>query len=200
MATMLSVGGAFAQEINIYQATIGEPGQKTEEVSTERMRRTVSDGSAIILDTRPRAGENNLEGPPEGAITAVEKLVGGDKGKALVLYCTGPFCQASRRMSDQLLDAGFTNVRRYQLGMLIWRALGGPTEVELEGVVRVFRDDKTAVFFDARSAEGFANGSIPGAHNLPPRMPPPFGAALCCSMTSIRALCCLGVMPLKHGH
>jgi rhodanese-related sulfurtransferase len=58
-------------------------------------------------------------------------------------------------------------VRRYQLGMPIWRALGGPTEIELEGVVRIYKVDQTAVFFDARSAEEFAKGSLPGAHNVP---------------------------------
>ncbi|MFC7400423.1 rhodanese-like domain-containing protein [Chelatococcus sp. GCM10030263] len=175
MAMTLFAGDAYAQEINIYQAIIGEPDQKTQEVSTEQMRRIVSDGSAIILDTRPHdefvnghiPGARNLKGSPEEAMAAVEQLVDGDKSKALVLYCNGPFCQASRRMSEQLLDAGFINVRRYQLGMPIWRALGGPTEVELEGVVRVFKNDHTAVFFDARSAEEFAEESLPRARNLP---------------------------------
>ena len=102
-----------------------------------------------------------------GTSCGLEQLVGGDKSKALVLYCNTPYCQASRRMSVQLLDAGFTNVRRYQLGMPIWRALGGPTEVELEGVVRIFKYDQTAVFLDARSAAEFAKGSLPGAYNLP---------------------------------
>ena len=133
------------------------------------------DGSAILLDTRTRAeyvaghipGARNVEGPPSAAVTAVEQLANGDKGKALVLYCNGPFCQASRRLSDQLVAAGFTNVRRYQLGIPIWRALGGPTEIELEGVLRIYGRDQTAVFLDARSAEEFARGSLPGAHNVP---------------------------------
>ncbi|MHA6644896.1 rhodanese-like domain-containing protein [Mesorhizobium sp. A623] len=103
-------------------------------------------------------GANNPKGQPIEVVAAVERLVSGDKSKALVLYCNGPFCQASRRLSNQLLDAGFTNVRRYQLGMPIWRALGGPTEVELKGAVRTFRKVQTAVFLDARSAAEFDNG------------------------------------------
>ncbi len=91
----------------------------------------------------------------------------GDKKKALVLYCNGPFCEASRSLSEQLVAAGFTNVRRYQLGIPIWRALSRPTEVELEGILRIYKVDQTAVFFDARSAEEFAKGSLPGARNLP---------------------------------
>jgi len=66
-----------------------------------------------------------------------------------------------------LVAAGFSNVRRYQLGIPIWRALGGPTEVELEGILRIYKVDQSAVFFDARSAEEFAKGSLPGAHNVP---------------------------------
>jgi rhodanese-related sulfurtransferase len=100
-------------------------------------------------------------------VAAVERLVSGDKSKALVLYCNGPFCQASRRLGEQLVAAGFTNVRRYQLGIPIWRALGGPTEIAVEGIVRIFNGDRTAVFFDARSPQEFAKGSLPGAHNVP---------------------------------
>src|ERR1700704_1613818 len=89
------------------------------------------------------------------------------RAAGVVLYCNGPFCQASRQVSEQLVAAGFSNVRRYQLGIPIWRALGGPTEVELEGILRIYRVDQTAVFFDARSAEEFAKGSLPGAQNIP---------------------------------
>ena len=84
-----------------------------------------------------------------------------------MLYCNGPFCQASRRLADQLVDAGFTNVRRYQLGMPIWRALGGPTAIEVEGIARILNVDRTAVFFDARSAREFGTGSLPSAQNIP---------------------------------
>lgn len=174
VAAMLPAGNVFAQDLTVYRAILDESDQRTQEVSTEQMRQILSDGSALILDTRPHdefmnghiPGANNPKGQPIEAVAAVERLVSGDKSKALVLYCNGPFCQASRRLSNQLLDAGFTNIRRYQLGMPIWRALGGPTEVELEGAVRTFRKDQTAVFLDARSAAEFDNGSLPGAYNL----------------------------------
>jgi rhodanese-related sulfurtransferase len=161
-------------QFGIFQATLAEPNQTTEEVSTEEVRRILVDGSALIVDTRSFSeyvaghipGARVLDGPPSAHVTAVERLVNGDKSKALVLYCNGPYCGASRRLSDQLVAAGFSNVRRYQIGIPIWRALGGPTEVELEGIIRVFKLDKTAVFIDARSSEEFAKGSLPGARNL----------------------------------
>jgi rhodanese-related sulfurtransferase len=170
---------AAAQGNTIFQATIGETGQKTPEASTEDVRRALTDGSAIVLDSRKRseyvaghiAGAKNAApeagAPPAAAVTAVEALVGGDKGKALILYCNGPHCQASRQLGEQLAAAGFTNVRRYQLGIPMWRTLSGPVEIELEGVQRIFGIDRTAVFFDARDADEFAKGSVAGAHNVP---------------------------------
>jgi len=175
IVTLAATDVAIAQGGSIYQATLAEPNQKTQEVSTEEVRRILADGSAFVLDTQKRseyvaghiAGARNLDAPPSASVAAVERLVSGDKSKALVLYCNGPFCQASRRLSEQLVAAGFTNVRRYQLGIPIWRALGGPTEIELEGILRIFKVDQTAVFFDARTAEEFAKGSLSGAHNVP---------------------------------
>lgn len=175
MATLAVIDRTSAQGDNIYQATLAEPNQKTQEVSTEQVRRILSDGSALILDTRKRSeyvaghipGARNVDATSPASVAAVERIVGGDKSKALVLYCNGPFCQASRHLGEQLVAAGFGHVRRYQLGIPIWRALGGPTEVELEGILRIYRVDQTAVFFDARSAEEFAMGSLPGALNVP---------------------------------
>ena len=171
----LLLEGAAAQTVTIYQATLAEANQKTQEVSTEQVQRIVADGSAILVDTRSRAeyaaghipSAQALNGPVSAHVTELERLVGGDKSRALVLYCNGPYCGQSGRLANQLVAAGFTNIRRYQLGIPVWRALGGPTEIELEAIVRILKVDRTAVFIDARSGEEFAKGSIPTARNLP---------------------------------
>jgi rhodanese-related sulfurtransferase len=173
---LLNADRAHAQTVSIYQATLQEAGAKTAEVSTEQLRQILVDGSAIVLDTRPRAefdaghipGAYVLDAGADEQIPAVERLAKGNKAAGLVLYCNGPYCQASRRLADQLTAAGFTNVRRYQLGMPVWRALGGPTVVELDGVRRILKLDRSAVFIDARSADAFAKGSLPNARNLTP--------------------------------
>jgi rhodanese-related sulfurtransferase len=164
---------------SVYQATLAEPDQKTGEVSTEEMRRILSDRSAIVIDTRKpsefqaghipgaRSVMSKEDVPPSENVADVERSVGSDRNQPLVLYCNGPFCKGTRRLSEQLVDAGFTNVRRYQLGMPVWRALGGPTEIGLEGIVRIFGVDRTALLFDARSADDFAAASIPGTHSVP---------------------------------
>jgi len=179
LVTLVAIDMAVAQGRAVFQATLGETGQKTEEVSTEEQRRILAEGSAVVLDSRKHAeyvaghiaGARNVslpaDAPPSEFVAAVAQLVGGDKSKPLVLYCNGPHCQASRQLADQLLAAGFANLRRYQLGIPMWRTLSGPVEIELEGILRVYKIDQTAVFLDARSAEEFARGSLPATHNVP---------------------------------
>jgi rhodanese-related sulfurtransferase len=169
---------AIAQS-DVYQATLTEPDPKTPQVSTEDVRRILGDGSAIVLDSRKRAeydaghiaGARNVApapgASPQDYAAAVEGLVHGDKSAPLVLYCNGQYCRQGRQLSTQLVEAGFTNVKRYQLGIPVWRALGGPVEIELAGIERIFGVDRTVVYFDARSAEEFAKGTLAGAHNVP---------------------------------
>jgi len=176
---MASAANVAVAQGDVLQATLGETNQKTGEASTADVRRILADGSAVLIDSRKRseyvaghiAGANNAApeaGAPAAAFVAeVLKLAGGDKSKPLVLYCNGQHCQASRQLAAQLLDAGFTSVRRYQLGIPMWRALNGPVEIELEGILRVYKVDQTALFFDARTAADFAKASLPGTHNVP---------------------------------
>jgi rhodanese-related sulfurtransferase len=179
LTTLAAIDMAVAQGRDVFQATLGETGQKTGEVSTEELRRILADGSAVVLDSRKRAeyvaghiaGAKNVslpaDAPASDYAAAVAQLSGGDKSKPLVLYCNGPHCQASRQLADQLLAAGFSNVRRYQLGIPMWRTLSGPVEIELDGILRVYKIDQTAVFLDARPAEDFAEGSLPATHSVP---------------------------------
>jgi len=159
---------AFAQ--SVFQATLAETNQKTPEANTADVQRALADGSALVVDSRKHA--EYVAGHIAGAKNAnsvdeMLKMVSGHKDEAIILYCNGQHCQASRNLSTELVAAGFTNVRRYQLGIPMWRALNGPVEIELEGIVRIFGADRTAVYFDARSSEEFARGTLPGAHNIP---------------------------------
>ena len=175
---MVASVDVVSAQSSVYQAILAEPNQKTQEVSTDEVRRVLADGSALLIDARKRseyvaghiAGAKNaaLEpgSPPATFLAAVERLVDGNKAKPLVLYCNGQYCQASRQLSEQLVGAGFTNVRRYQLGIPMWRALNGPIEIELEGILRVYKIDQTALFFDARSTVDFTKASLPGTHNV----------------------------------
>lgn len=176
---MLLVSAAAA---DVFSATLADPGAKTPELSTQEMREILVNRTATVFDSRPRAeyavshlpGALNVSakaGVPMSTyvsdVAEIGRLVQDRKDTPLVLYCNGPFCGKSKRLSEELVAAGYTNVRRYQLGIPVWRALGGVTQIEAEAIGRVFRDDRTAVFIDVRPADAFAKGTVQGAKNIP---------------------------------
>jgi len=167
---------------SIFDATLDEAGAKTPEISTNDLKRTLGEHSATVLDTRPQKefavshipGAQNVAAKPGvemskyvSDVAEVARLVNNKKDAPLVLYCNGPFCGKSKRLSEELLAAGFTNVRRYQLGIPVWRALGGVTQIEADGAKYVRDNDKTAAWIDVRPAANFAKGSIAGAKSIP---------------------------------
>ncbi len=180
---MLAAGlGRGQAPATIYHATMQEPNQKTPEVSTEELRQILADQSAIVFDARPYQeyavshipGARNVSAKPGvpmseyvSDVAEIGHLVGANKSTPIVLYCNGPFCGKSKRLSTELLEAGYTHVRRYQLGIPVWRALGGLTEIELEGLRYVLTGDRTAVFIDARDPEEFGAQTLSGARHLP---------------------------------
>lgn len=167
---------------NIQHATLMEPEQKTTEVSTEELRSILADKSATVFDARPFKeyaishipGAVNVSAKPGVSISLyvsdvaeIGRVVNGNKAAPIVLYCNGPFCGKSKRLAAELLDAGYTNVRRYQLGIPVWRALGGLTQIEPEMLRHVIENDRTAVLIDAREAADFKADGIAQARNIP---------------------------------
>lgn len=156
--------------VNIYQATLMEANKKTPEISTDEVRRVLAEKGVTVFDTRSFK-EYAIDHIP-GAVNAsdvarIGRIVKGNKTAPIVLYCNGPFCGKSKRLAKKLLAAGYTNVRLYQLGIPVWRALGGITEIELEGVRYVVEKDQTAVLLDTREPEEFKAATIQSARNLP---------------------------------
>ena len=70
-------------------------------------------------------------------------------------------------VSEKLLSIGFTNVPRYQLGIPVWRALGGATQIKGEAVGYVHAMDRSAVFIDTRDPEQFREGTLARAVSVP---------------------------------
>lgn len=166
----------------IDQALLGDSNQRTSEVSMEELRRILAERTATVLDARPFLeyaishipGARNVAAKPGvpmsmyvSDVAEIGRLVGAEKAAPMVLYCNGPFCGKSKRLAEELLAAGFTNVRRYQLGIPVWRALGGVCEIDLAGLRHVVANDHTAVLLDVREADAFRRGTLPGARNFP---------------------------------
>ena len=172
---------ACAQQ-TVFGATLMEAGQAVPEVSTEELRAILNGKSAVVFDARPFAefsishipGSVNVAPKPGqpaslyvSDVAEVGRLVAYDRNAPMILYCNGPFCGKSKRLSEELVAAGYTNVRRYQLGIPTWRALVGLTQIGSDGVRYVWRNDMTAVFIDARSQAEFITGSLLRARNIP---------------------------------
>ena len=157
-------------ESTVYNTTLGEANLVTPEISTEQLKKILADHSGPVLDVRfaqeyaiahiPRSvniHEKEIE-------TIVQRFP--EKATPIVLYCNGPFCGKSKRVSAELLKLGYTNVRRYQLGLPVWRALGNTVQTDLAGLRYVLGADKTAVFVDARARADFEQASMPGAVSI----------------------------------
>lgn len=167
---------------SVHQATLMESDQKTKEISTEELRKILAEKGATVFDARPFReyaishipGAVNVSAKPGvpmsfyvSDVAEIGRLLNGSKAAPIVLYCNGPFCGKSKRLAAELLDAGYTNVRRYQLGIPVWRALGGVAQIESEGIRHAVQNDRTAVFIDARDAAEFKVGTVAQARNIP---------------------------------
>ena len=180
-ASCTTTAPALREAPSIFAATLPETNVSTPNISTEEMERVVASREAVLLDTRPHLEwaishiptAMNVAPKPDtpmslyvSDVAEINRLVRGDKKKPLVLYCNGAFCGKSKRLADELMAAGHTDVRRYQLGAPMWRALGKVMIVEPEGVRHVIAGDRTAVLIDAREAAAFSAGSVDGARNI----------------------------------
>ncbi|MBL8752389.1 MAG: rhodanese-like domain-containing protein [Planctomycetes bacterium] len=51
---------------------------------------------------------------------AVAEKAAGSKARKVVLYCSGPTCDASSKAAKMLVESGFTNVIEYEGGLASW--------------------------------------------------------------------------------
>jgi rhodanese-related sulfurtransferase len=151
---------------SVFDGTLQEK-EATPEVSTSELRTALADPRVVVLDARPAEeygvshipGARSVPGKPglsaalyTADASEARRLV-PDTSTPVIVYCNGLFCGRSKRFAAELLKAGYANVRRYQLGLPAWRALGGVTEVEKAALVRLWSEDRTAVLVDAREGD-----------------------------------------------
>jgi rhodanese-related sulfurtransferase len=155
---------------SVYQTTLEEPNQVTPEITTEELVAILAAKSEPVFDVRT-AKEYAIAHIP-GTINVSELEVQRiselypDRATRMILYCNGPSCGKSKRTSEQLVALGYTRVRRYQLGMSVWRALSHTVQTDLPGFEYIYRGDRTAVFVDARTPSEYATGTVRGAVNI----------------------------------
>lgn len=178
-AALLAITGASAQ--SVFDSIVPEAEPKTRDMSTSDLRRVLHEGSATILDARPprEFAISHIPGavnvaprpgmPPHlyvSDVAEIGRLLNGDRGRPLLLYCNGPTCGKSRRLAAELVAAGYRNVRRYQLGAPGWRLLGGAMQT-LPEALQYLATDRTSVWIDAREPRAFVAGTVMSARNIP---------------------------------
>ena len=155
---------------SVYQTTLEEPNQVTPEITTEELVAILAAKSEPVFDVR--SPKEYAIGHIPGTINVSELEVQRiselypDRGTRMILYCNGPSCGKSKRTSEQLVAFGYTRVRRYQLGISVWRALSHTVQTDLPGFDYIYTGDRTAVFVDARTPAEYASGTVTGAVNI----------------------------------
>jgi rhodanese-related sulfurtransferase len=150
------------------------------ELSTAEFKAALLDSKSVVFDARPYAefavshvpGAQSVAGKPGTTpalyvadVNDVTRRV-QDRATPLVLYCNGLYCGRSKRFAVELVQAGYRNVRRYQLGIPAWRGLGGVTQVEKDALLALLTRDGTAVLVDARDRMQ-ASPALTGARSIP---------------------------------
>ena len=163
--------GATAQgrlRPSVYQTTLEEPNQVTPEITTEELVAILAAKSEPVFDVR--SAKEYAIGHIPGTVNVSELEVQRiselypDRGTRMILYCNGPSCGKSKRTSEQLVARGYTRVRRYQLGISVWRALSHTVQTDLP-VRPASRDDGPVSADEGLGSyllSAVTNGSVPG--------------------------------------
>ena len=172
-ASLLTVPAVAAAQSgprpSVFQTTLEEAGQKTPEITTEELLKILADGRIPVIDVRT-AEEYAIAHVPgsinvyELEVQRITEMFGPEQ--EMILYCNGPSCGKSKRTSEDLVKLGYGHIRRYQLGMPVWRALSQTVQTDIGGLHYMFTRDGTAVFVDARTPAEFSAASMPHAVNI----------------------------------
>jgi len=160
---------ASKAKLTVFEATLGEQGQKTPELSTDEFKAFLAKGGGAVFDARPQQEfaiahvPGSLSVDERGLVRLVQSFP--DRATEIVVYSNGPYCAWARRRAEELLNLGYSKVARYQLGLAIWRALGNPAETTLEGFRRIVTEN-SAVIVDARSRSEYFEGTVPAAETI----------------------------------
>ena len=155
---------------SVYDTTLEETGQAVPEITTNQLIDILKFKTETVYDVR--TAKEYAIAHIAGTVNIYEKEVdqiiakNPDPLTPMILYCNGPSCGKSKRTSEALVAAGYKNVRRYQLGMPVWRALSFTVQTDMLGLDYIFRGDHTAVFVDARTPAEHATATVPGAVNV----------------------------------
>jgi rhodanese-related sulfurtransferase len=97
-----------------------------EEVTAAELKKRMKDGTAIVIDVRPRTeyDAGHIPGAISIPVQELEKhLASLPRRKEIVAYCRGPYCVQSDAAVELLAKRGF-KAKRLEFGMPEWRDMG----------------------------------------------------------------------------
>ncbi len=98
-------------------------------ISTEKLQtlRKSAEGFLLIdVTSRESFDKDHIPGArsvpldAEDFASAVAEKASGSKARKVVLYCSGPDCDASTKAVKKLMAGGFTSVIEYEGGLAAW--------------------------------------------------------------------------------
>ncbi len=105
-----------------------DAGETLEPMTRVELQRALEQGAVTLLDVRPNAEyqAGHLPGALNAPIAELESMLSAlPRDREIVAYCRGVYCAFSHDAARLLRERGF-QVRRYQAGILEWRAAGLP--------------------------------------------------------------------------
>ena len=167
---------AQGETASIYKATLAEQGQKTPEVTTEDMRAVLEQSSAVVIDTRTRA---EFDSRPYSGVRMFWEFrrprpwppsrgwLPATRPRRLFSIATARSARRAAASPTNWRRAGSPMSGATSSECQSGGRWAGPVASEIDGIARVIKADRTAVFLDGRAAADFARGSVAGAHNVP---------------------------------
>ena len=103
-------------------------------VGLDEIRAALEDSSTVVIDAQGEGGYDgeHIEGAVDFGLDDVAAQAAANIGafdRPIIVYCSDLDCLGSEFVGTLLVQAGYTNVRRYPDGLAGWRAAGLPTVI-----------------------------------------------------------------------
>ena len=101
-------------------------------VDIEELAAALDDDRVVVIDAQGPGGYRaaHIPGAVDFDLDRVEEQAAefiDDTSRQVVVYCTDLECRGAEFVGLQLVEAGYTNVRRYRAGVAGWTGAGRPT-------------------------------------------------------------------------
>lgn len=115
-----------------FLSSISVAEEEIPEVSIAELEELIESGGPILLDAN--GSKYFAKGHIPGAIdfraneTSLEKALGPDRDRLIIVYCGSPACDAYLAVAEAVKKLGYPNVKHLPDGISGWIAAGKPTD------------------------------------------------------------------------